>query len=89
MDIPYMGTSSGFSNDTDFINSDFIENNLGLALPYLIIITLCTIIGCIGNAMVIGCVGVYKVGVPYLDTNIMFHILVHANNRCKTGVTSS
>ena len=49
MDIAYMKTSNGFTNDSDFVHSDFIEQNLGIAIPYLIIISLCTLIGCIGN----------------------------------------
>ena len=61
MDIAYMKTNSDFTNDSDFIHGDFIEQNLGIAIPYLIIISLCTLSGCIGNIMVIGCVLCYKV----------------------------
>ena len=56
-----MRTGSGFTNDSDFVHSDFIEQNLGSSIPYLIIISLCTLSGCIGNIMVIGCVLCYKV----------------------------
>ena len=61
MDIAYMKTSVGLTNDSDFVHSDFIEQNLGIAIPYLIIILLCTLSGCVGNIMVIGCVLCYKV----------------------------
>ena len=61
MDIAYMKTSNGFTNDSDFVHSDFIEQNLGISIPYLIIISLCTFTGCVGNIMVIGCVLCYKV----------------------------
>ena len=61
MDIAYMKTSSGFTNDSDFVHSDFIEQNLGIAIPYLIIISLCTLSGCIGNVMVICSVLSFKV----------------------------
>ena len=56
-----MKTSNGFTNDSDFVHSDFIEQNLGIAIPYLIIISLCTLSGCVGNIMVIGCVLSFKV----------------------------
>ena len=61
MDIAYMKTSSGFTNDSDFVHSDFIDQNLGISIPYLIITLICTLSGCIGNLMVIGCVLYYKV----------------------------
>ena len=61
MDIAYMKTSVGLTNDSDFVHSDFIEQNLGIAIPYLIIISLCTLSGCVGNIIVFGCVLCYKV----------------------------
>ena len=35
MDIAYMKTSVDLTNDSNFVHSDFIEQNLGIAIPYL------------------------------------------------------
>ena len=61
MDIIYMRTKNGYTNDSDFINSDFIARNQGIAIPYLIMMSVITISGCIGNSLVIGSVATYKV----------------------------
>ena len=61
MDIVYMKTSQGYTNDTDFISDRFIQENLALSIPYLILLILGTLSGSIGNIMVIGAVMVYKV----------------------------
>ena len=61
MDIVYMRTRSSFTNDSSFISDRFIEENLALSVPYLILLILGTLSGSIGNCMVIGAVIVYKV----------------------------
>ena len=61
MDIVYMKTRSGYTNDSTFISDRFIEENVALSVPYLILLVLGTLSGSIGNCMVIGAVIVYKV----------------------------
>ena len=61
MDIIYMKKNNGFRNDSNFVQSDFIVQNPGISIPYLILISISTVTGCIGNAMVIGSVATYKV----------------------------
>ena len=61
MDIIYMRTKNGYTNDSDFIHSDFIARNPEISIPYLIMMTIITVSGCIGNALVIGSVATYKV----------------------------
>lgn len=61
MDIPFMRTKSGYTNDTDFVHSDFISKNPELSIPYLIVISSSSVVGCFGNTMVIGSVIIYKV----------------------------
>ena len=61
MDIIFMKTNNDFTNDSDFVQSDFIAQNPGISIPYLILISISTVTGCIGNAMVIGSVATYKV----------------------------
>ena len=61
MDIVYMKTSNGFTNDSAFVHSGFIAQNPGISIPYLLLISVSTVTGCIGNSMVIGSVVTYKV----------------------------
>ena len=56
-----MKTRSGYTNDTGFISDKFIEENLALSIPYLILLVMGTLSGSIGNVMVLGAVIVYKV----------------------------
>ena len=44
-----------------FVHSDFIARNPGISIPYLLLISISTVMGCIGNSMVIGSVVTYKV----------------------------
>ncbi len=64
MDIEFMRTRTGFTNDSDFIDKGFLKNNLAVGIPYLIIVTGAIVYGCVGNVMVIGAVTMYKVGQP-------------------------
>ena len=57
-----MKTRNGYTNDSNFISSEFIAQNPIVAIPYLIIISTFTLSGCVGNAMVIGAILIYKVG---------------------------
>ena len=61
MDIVYMKTSNGFTNDSDFVHSDFIAQHPCISIPYLILISISTVTGCIANVVVIGSVVTYKV----------------------------
>ena len=61
MDIAYMKTRNGYTNDSSFISFEFIEENPEIAIPYLIMISAFTLSGCVGNTMVIGAILVYKV----------------------------
>ena len=61
MDIIYMKTKNGYTNDSDFVHTDFIEKNPGISIPYLILLSISTITGSIGNTLVIGSVFSYKV----------------------------
>ena len=61
MDIIYMRTKNGYTNDSDFIHSNFIAQNPEISIPYLIMMAVITLSGCIGNALVIGSVATYKV----------------------------
>ena len=56
-----MKTSNGSKNDSDSVHFDFIAQNPGIAIPYLTLVSICTVTGCIGNLMVIGSVLSYKV----------------------------
>lgn len=60
-----MRTKNGFANDTDFVHRDFISKNPEISIPYLIVTSVSALIGCFGNAMVIGSVIVYKVRSGY------------------------
>ena len=58
MDIAYMRTSYNTTNGSD---TDFIEENPEIAIPYLILISAFALGGTIGNGMVIASVLTYKV----------------------------
>ena len=60
-DIIYMKTKNGYTIDSDFVHTDFIKKNPGISIPYLILMSISTITGCIGNTLVIGSVLSYKV----------------------------
>ncbi len=70
MDIEYMKTRTGFTNDSDFIDKGFLINNLAVGIPYLIIVTGATVYGCVGNAMVIGAVTMYKVSLGGIHNSL-------------------
>ena len=61
MDIIYMRTKNGYTNDSDFVHTNFIVQNQRISIPYLILMSISTIAGCIGNTLVIGSVLSYKV----------------------------
>ena len=61
MDIQYMKTREVQTNDSNFVGSDFIAENTAIAVPYLVLITIATVAGSVGNLMVIGSVLTYKV----------------------------
>ncbi len=61
MDIPYMKVKNGYTNDTDFVHSDFVVKYPAVAIPYMILTALSTLLGCVGNVLVIGGVLTYKV----------------------------
>ncbi len=67
MDIVYMKPSHSNINQTSNNNSsdngahNFISENLGVALSYLILISIFTVTGCFGNVLVIGAVVSSKV----------------------------
>ncbi len=48
--------------DPGYIDSTYIRNNMGVAIPYLTVIILATMSGTVGNFLVIGAVMVSKVG---------------------------
>ena len=54
---------SGFDvlNDSDYIHEDFIKQNPGISIPYLTVLLASTVIGCVGNILVIASVASYKV----------------------------
>ncbi len=56
-----MRTSQGWTNDTGFISDRFIQENMALSVPYLILLVMGTLSGSIGNTMVLGAVIIYKV----------------------------
>ena len=49
------------SNSTGLSGLDFINENPEISIPYLILISMFTLNGCLGNLIVIGAVLVYKV----------------------------
>ena len=49
------------SNESGLSNFDFIADNPGIAIPYLTLLSIFTLNGCIGNLMVIAAVLSYKV----------------------------
>ena len=49
------------SNESGLNNFDFIAENPGVAIPYLTLLSLFTLNGCIGNFLVIAAVLSYKV----------------------------
>ncbi len=49
------------ANETTFRGHEFIEDHPGVAIPYLILLTIATVSGCIGNCMVIATVMTNKV----------------------------
>ena len=56
-----MKTRLGSTNDSNFVGPDFIDKNTAIAVPYLLLISVGTITGSVGNLMVIGSVLTYKV----------------------------
>ena len=61
MDLQYMRSGHILFNETGFISDHFIRENLAVAIPYLTLICLFTLSGCVGNMMVIGAVLIHKV----------------------------
>ncbi len=60
MDLVYMRDNPQ-ANGTTFRGHEFIEDHPGVAIPYLILLTIATVSGCIGNCMVIATVMTNKV----------------------------
>lgn len=56
-----MRTKNGFTNDSEFVHTDFIERNRRIAVPYLVLLSIFTVTGCVGNILVVGVVWFYKV----------------------------
>ena len=64
MDIAYMKTRGDFNSSGDGIVSfDFISENPEISIPYLILISMFTLNGSIGNFLVIASVLSYKVSI--------------------------
>ena len=61
MDLVYMRTEYIPFNETGFIGENFIRENSVIAIPYLTLLCIFTLSGCIGNTMVIGAVLTHKV----------------------------
>ena len=57
-----MKTRNGYTNDSNFVRSEFIVQNPEIAIPYLTILSVFTLSGCVGNIVVMGGILVYKVG---------------------------
>ena len=60
MDLVYLRAEYILFNETGFVSDTFIRENSAVAVPYLTIICIFTMSGCIGNTMVIGAVLTYK-----------------------------
>ncbi len=69
MDLQYMRTKNGFTNDSEFVGSDFARKNPSVAIPYLVLVSVSTVSGCMGNTMVIGAVYKYKVSELFVHHN--------------------
>ena len=77
-----MRTKNGFTNDTDFVHSDFITRNPIISIPYLILMSVSTLSGCIGNTLVVGSVISHKVReltfsyFSYILNQILLHLYI-------------
>ena len=56
-----MRSDQNLLNETGFITDNFIRENPTVAIPYLTLLCIFTLSGCIGNTMVIGAVLTHKV----------------------------
>ena len=61
MDLVYMRGEYIPFNETGFVGENFIRENSVIAIPYLTLLCIFTLSGCIGNTMVIGAVLTHKV----------------------------
>ena len=61
MDLQYIRSNHILRNETGFVSNNFIRENLAIAIPYLTLICIFTLSGCVGNTMVIGAVLILKV----------------------------
>ena len=64
------------SVDPFVIGPDYIKKHPGVAVPYLIVIILATITGCVGNILVIGSVVTNKVRLVVLRLMICDNFMV-------------
>ena len=62
------------------IGSDYYQEHLGIAVPYLVVLCLATIFGCVGNILVIGAVLIDKVSVHNIHSLGCTDILLLAND---------
>ena len=77
MDIAYMKTKSGYTNDTDYVHTGYMSKYLGISIPYLILTTLSSLSGCVGNMFVIGSVISYKVNIN--NFNLDYNYTIHSS----------
>ena len=61
MDLQYASSDHILLNDTGFVSDNFIGENPAVAIPYLTLLCIFTLSGCVGNTMVIGAVLTHKV----------------------------
>jgi hypothetical protein len=71
MDIPIIIHAANDSSDVEYnlknnLFPNYMQEDPGMAIPYLVIICLAILIGTVGNSMVIGAVLITKVGVRLL-----------------------
>ena len=62
------------------IGSDYYQEHMGIAVPYLIVLCLATILGCVGNILVIGAVLIDKVSVHNFQSIGCTDVLLLANH---------
>ena len=78
MDIAFMKVNLNISNSSTATEFNFISENTEIAIPYLILLSIFTLNGCIGNSMVIAAVVNYKVNAGIRNFLPLFwHIRVH------------
>ena len=61
MGVLYMRSDKILPNETGFVGENFIKENSVVAIPYLTLLCIFTLSGCVGNMMVVGAVLTHKV----------------------------